>query len=71
MSKDSAVVAIVVALATGLYWGRFLRARSDLAGARAGLRSAVATARRAAMAMAAVGVVLYAVVNLWIRGARH
>ena len=68
MTSYAAVLAVVVALALGFYYARWIRAERGLRGAKrdqAGASRVVWAARRAIVLMA---VVLALVVRAWLQG---
>ena len=64
----AAVVAVVVALAVGFYWARFLRAERSLRGAKRDQAAASRAAWAARRAMILVAAVLALVVRAWLQG---
>ena len=64
----AAVVAVVVALAVGFYWARFLRAERSLRGAKRDQAAASRAAWAARRAMILVAAVLALAVRAWLQG---
>lgn len=68
MTKDAAVVAIVISLMGGYYWARWRRAEATNRVAKQQADAAGRGAWRARGAILLVGVAVYLVIDLWIRG---
>ena len=68
MTSLAAVVAVVVALAVGFYWARWLRGERSLRGAKRDQAAASRGAWAARRAMILVAVVLVIVVRAWLHG---
>lgn len=68
MTKDAAVLAVVIALMLGYYWARWRRAEASSRGARAQADAAGKAAWRARGAVVIVVILVYLVIELWFRG---
>ena len=68
MSKDAALIAVVLALMVGYYWARWRRAETGAKTAKALADGAGKTVWRARGVMLLVGVAVYVAVALWFRG---
>lgn len=68
MSKDAAVIAVVLALMVGYCWARWRRAENGVKTAQALVDGAGKTAWRARGVMLLVGVGVYAAIAMWFRG---
>ncbi|MGE5289543.1 MAG: hypothetical protein ACM3ML_20570 [Micromonosporaceae bacterium] len=67
MTRDAAVIAIVIALMVGYYWARWRRAETTNRMARAAADTAGKTVWRARGAIVLVGAAVYVVIDLWFR----
>lgn len=68
MTSMAAVVAVVVALAVGFYWARWLRGERSLRGAKRDHDAAGRGAWAARRVMILVAAVLVLVVRAWLQG---
>ena len=68
MTSMAAVVAVVVALAVGFYWARFLRAERSRRGTKREYEAAGRGAWAARRVMILVAAVLVLVVRAWLHG---
>jgi ABC-type amino acid transport system permease subunit len=68
MTKQAAVIAIVIALMVGYYWARWRRAETTNRVAKAAAGTASGTVWRARGAILLVALAVYAIVDLWFRG---
>ena len=68
MTSDAAVVAVIVALMTGYYFARWRRWEGSAKSARVLADAASRAAWKARGAMLLVGVALYVVLHLWLKG---
>jgi hypothetical protein len=68
MTKDAAVIAVVLALMVGYYWARWRRAENSVKTAKALADGAGKTAWRARGVLLLVGVGVYAAITLWFHG---
>jgi hypothetical protein len=68
MTRDAAALAVIVALMLGYYWARWRRAEAINRTADAAKDAAGRQAWRARGVILLVGVLVLAVVGLWLRG---
>jgi hypothetical protein len=68
MTRDAAALAVIVALMLGYYWARWRRAEATNRTADAAKDAAGRQAWRARGVILLVGVLVLAVVGLWLRG---
>jgi hypothetical protein len=68
MTRDAAAVAVIVALMLGYYWARWRRWEGSAKSARALADAASKQAWRARGMIALVGVAVYVVIHLWLKG---
>jgi hypothetical protein len=68
MTRDAAALAVIVALTLGYYWARWRRAEATNRVAKAAVDTAGKQAWRARGMILLIGVVVYAVIDLWFRG---
>ncbi len=66
MTKDAVVLALAACLAAGWYGARLLQAARDVTGAKARLDGAKRVAGRARVVAAVAGLLLAAIVYIWI-----
>lgn len=62
------MIAIVIALMVGYYWARWRRAETSNRVARAQADGAGKTVWRARGSILLVGIAVYAVISLWLKG---
>ena len=62
----SLALAFTACLAGGFFWARWRQARADIASARARMEAAVKAAWAATRVAAFTGVVLYAIIYVWL-----
>ncbi len=68
MSRDAAVVAVVISLMVGYYWARWRRAEITQKGTKAVADAADKQAWKARGVMVLVGFAVVAVIDMWLRG---
>jgi hypothetical protein len=68
MTRDAAALAVIVALMLGYYWARWQRAEVVNRTANAAKDAAGRQAWRARGVILLVGAIVFAVVELWLRG---
>ena len=68
MSRDAAVVAVVISLMVGYYWARWRRAELSAKATRDIADAAGKQAWKARGVIALVGFALVAVIDMWVRG---
>jgi hypothetical protein len=68
MTRDAAVLAVIGALMLGYFWARWRRAEAVNKTAQAAVDAAGKQAWRARGVMAVVGVFVFVLIDLWIRG---
>jgi hypothetical protein len=71
MTTGAATVAVLLALALGVYWARWRQAESDSAGAKARAAAAGKVAWRGRRMILVVGFLLAMAVDVWVRGKGH
>jgi len=68
MTGDAAALAVIAALMLGYYWAQWRRAGAANRAARAAVNAAGRQAWRARGVIVLVGAVVFAVIDLWLRG---
>jgi hypothetical protein len=68
MTRDAAALAVIVALMLGYYWSRWRRSEATNRAANATKDAAGRQVWRARGAILLIGVIVYAVIELWLRG---
>lgn len=68
MTKDAAVIAVLLALMVGYHWARWRRAETTNRVARGAADTAGKAAWRARGLIVLVGAAVYAVIHLWLHG---
>lgn len=68
MTREAAVVAVIVALMLGFYFARWRRWEGSAKSARVLADAAARQAWKARGAMVLVGVAVYVVLHLWLKG---
>ncbi len=68
MTSDAAVVAVIVALMLGYYFARWRRWEGSAKSARVLADAASRAVWKARAAMLLVGVALYVVLRIWLKG---
>lgn len=68
MTRDAAVVAVIISLMLGYYFARWRRWEGSAKSSRALADAASRAAWKARGAMLLVGVAVYVVLRVWLRG---